>query len=120
MPTSFVSLAFGLRLAGGTGGLRLASEMLRPNVVSFLDIMLRHSEGYRFEEATITEGSTAAGRNLRELDLFGRFAINPLAIREGDAFHYNPSPDHKLKAGDTLLVIAEPDKLASLRQYLSA
>lgn len=102
------------------GGLRLASEMLRPNVVSFLDIMLRHSEGYRFEEATITEGSTAAGRNLRELDLFGRFAINPLAIREGDAFHYNPSPDHKLKAGDTLLVIAEPDKLASLRQYLSA
>lgn len=103
------------------GGMRLASEMLRPNVVSFLDVMLRHSEGYRFEEATITERSAAAGSTLGHLDLFGKFAINPVAICEGGkTFHYNPSPDHKLKVGDTLVVIAEPDKLARLRQYLSA
>ena len=103
------------------GGLRLASEMLRPNVVSFLDLMLRHSEGYRFEEATITANSAAAGSTLRHLDLFGKFAINPVAIRDGgETFHYNPSPDHQLKAGDTLVVIAEPEKLARLRQFLSA
>jgi len=103
------------------GGLRLASEMLRPNVVSFLDIMLRHSEGYRFEEATITPGSTAAGKSLKHLDLFAKFGINPVAIREGGkAFHYNPNPDHKLKIGDTLVVIAEPDKLAKLRKYVAA
>jgi voltage-gated potassium channel len=102
------------------GGLRLASEMLRPNVVSFLDTMLRHSDDYRFEEATLTPSSTAAGKTLREIDLFGRFAINPVAIRDGgETFHYNPSPDHRLKAGDTLVVIAEPDKLGQLRRYLS-
>lgn len=103
------------------GGLRLASEMLRPNVVSFLDIMLRQSEGYRFEEATVTPGSASAGKTLRHLDLFGKFGINPVAIREGGkTFHYNPSPDHKLKPGDTLVVIAEPDKLAKLRKYVAA
>lgn len=103
------------------GGLRLASEMLRPNVVSFLDIMLRHSEGYRFEEATIKEGSPAGGKTLRHLDLFGKFGINPVAIRDGGkTFHYNPHPDHKLKVGDTLVVIAEPDKLAKLRKFVAA
>jgi len=70
------------------GGLRLASEMLRPNVVSFLDIMLRHSEGYRFEEATVTAASPAAGKTLHSLDFYGRFGIQPVAIREsGKSFH---------------------------------
>ena len=104
------------------GGLRLASEMLRPNVVSFLDVMLRHSGGYRFEEATVKEGSPAAGKSLQHLDLFTRFGIQPVAIRDHgkEAFHYNPAPGHKLKVGDTLVVIAEPDKLAKLRKYIAA
>jgi voltage-gated potassium channel len=101
------------------GGLRLASEMLRPNVVGFLDIMLRHSEGYRFEEATVASTSAAAGKTLQHLDLYGNFGIQPVAIREGGkAFHYNPSPKHVVKAGDTLVVIAEPAKLAKLRKYV--
>ena len=32
------------------GGLRMASEMIRPAVVSFLDIMVRDPQGYRVEE----------------------------------------------------------------------
>lgn len=103
------------------GGLRLASEMLRPHVVSFLDIMLRHSEGYRFEEATVGANSPAAGKTLKNLDLYERFGIQPVAIREGGkTFHYNPSPAHTLKAGDTLVVIAEPSKLAKLRKFVAS
>jgi voltage-gated potassium channel len=103
------------------GGLRMASEMLRPNVVSFLDIMLRQSAGYRFEEAAIGPKSPAAGSHLEDLELYRRFAVSPVAIREGGKdFHYNPSPKHKLKAGDTLVFIAEPEKLQKLRKYLAA
>jgi voltage-gated potassium channel len=102
------------------GGLRMASEMLRPNVVSFLDIMLRQSQGYRFEEASITPSGPAAGKHLEDLDLFKRFGVNPVAIREGGKeFVYNPSPKHKLKGGDTLVVIAEPEKVQKLRKYLA-
>jgi voltage-gated potassium channel len=101
------------------GGLRLASEMLRPNVVSFLDIMLRHSGGYRFEEATV--GPAAAGKTLHSLGLWDKFGIHPVAIRDGGKeFHYNPAPGHKLKSGDTLVLIAEPAKLAKLRKAVSA
>ena len=103
------------------GGLRMASEMLRPNVVSFLDIMLRQSAGYRFEEAGIGPKSPAAGKHLEDLDLYKRFGVNPVAIREGGKdFHYNPSPKHKLKVGDTLVFIAEPEKLHKLRKFLTA
>jgi voltage-gated potassium channel len=103
------------------GGLRLASEMLRPNVVSFLDIMIRGSKGVRFEEAPIPNGSPAAGKSLESLDLHKKFGINPIAIREGGKeFSYNPSPKHHLKAGDTLVVIAEPDRLVKLRKFLAA
>ena len=101
------------------GGLRLASEMLRPNVVSFLDIMLRHSGGYRFEEATV--GPIASGHTLHSLGLWDKFGIHPVAIRDGGKeFHYNPAPGHRLKQGDTLVLIAEPAKLAKLRKAVSA
>jgi voltage-gated potassium channel len=101
------------------GGLRIASEMLRPNVVSFLDVMLRNSEGYRFEEAQV--GPAANGKTLASLGLFDKYGINPVAIREGGkTFHYNPSPSHRLKTGDTLVMIAEPDKLGKLRKFLIA
>jgi voltage-gated potassium channel len=103
------------------GGLRLASEMLRPNVVSFLDIMIRGSKDVRFEEAPIPEGSAAAGRTLESLQLHRHFGINPIAIRDGGKdFHYNPAPTHKVKSGDTLVVIAEPDRLSKLKKYLAA
>jgi voltage-gated potassium channel len=103
------------------GGLRLASEMLRPNVVSFLDIMIRGSKDVRFEEAPIPAGSPAAGKSLESLNLLKRFGISPIAIRDGGKdFHYNPTPGHHLKAGDTLVVIAEPERLHKLRKFLTA
>ena len=103
------------------GGLRMASEMLRPNVVSFLDVMLRQSQGYRFEEAAIGTGSHASGKHLEDLDLFKKFGVNPVAIREGGKdFIYNPSPKHRVKAGDTVVMIAEPEKVQRVKKYLAA
>lgn len=103
------------------GGLRLASEMLRPNVVSFLDIMIRSAEGVRFEEAPIPNNSQAVDKSLESLNLHKRFGINPIAVREGGKkFHYNPAPSYRLKGGDTMVVIAEPDRLKKLRTFLEA
>ncbi len=103
------------------GGLRMASELVRPNIVSFLDIMLRSAKGVRFEEATIPANSKAIGKTLEQLDIYRHVAISPVAIREGGKeFHYNPSPKYHLKAGDTLVVIAEPEKLIKLKHFLAA
>ncbi len=103
------------------GGLRMASELVRPNVVSFLDVMLRQSKGVRFEEAPVPAGSPAVGKTLGALDLQGSLGLSPVAVREGGKdFVYNPGPQQRLKAGDTLVVIAEPEKLAKLRKLLGA
>ena len=45
------------------GGLRLASEMVRPSVVEFLDAMLRGDEKLRIEELTIAEGTRVPERS---------------------------------------------------------
>lgn len=103
------------------GGLRMASEMLRPNVVSFLDVMLRSAKGVRFEEAPIVAGSKAAGQTLGSLKLQEHFDLVPVAVRDGGKeFVYNPTAALKLKAGDTLVVIAEPEKIVKLRKFLAA
>ncbi len=103
------------------GGLRIASERSGPNVVTFLDVMLRESKGVRVEEATLPEGSPHAGRTLADLKLMERLGLQPIAIREGGKhFLYNPPPDHRLKAHDTLVVISEPEKLARLKQLLKS
>lgn len=103
------------------GGLRIASEMLRPNVVNFLDIMLRSSQGVRFEEAHVPLNSGHAGKTLESLDLFHKFGLQPIALREGGkTFLYNPPPKHHVKGGDTLVVIGEPEKVQKLKKFLAA
>ena len=84
------------------GGLRMASEMLRPSVVSFLDVMLRKDGAdLRIEELSVP--GTLAGRPISDLNL-GRFDhLLLLALRAGASWHYNPSRDQVLSEGDTLI-----------------
>jgi voltage-gated potassium channel len=91
------------------GGLRLASELIRPSVVSFLDLMLRDQSGtMRVDEIGTAEGSPWIGKKLTEVDLHGRYELLLLAIRkiEGD-LKYNPPDDTTLASGDVLVVIGK-------------
>jgi voltage-gated potassium channel len=54
------------------GGMRMASELIRPSVVSFLDTMLRDQDmNLRVEEIRIPEGSPAVGKQFKDLGLSG-------------------------------------------------
>jgi voltage-gated potassium channel len=91
------------------GGLRLASELIRPSVVSFLDLMLRDPSGtFRVEEITVAEDSSWIGKKLAELDLHGRYDLLPLAIRQPDgAVKFNPRDQTLMASGDVLVVMGE-------------
>jgi voltage-gated potassium channel len=91
------------------GGMRLASELIRPSVVSFLDIMLRdQSRTVRVEEIAVSEGSPWMGKKLRETDLHERFDLLALAVRRQDGkLQYNPSAETTLASGDVLVVLGE-------------
>ena len=100
------------------GALRLASEMLRPHVVSFLDAMLREPDSMRVQEIPV--GDAVAGRSLRDLDLQQRAGVVVFALREADTDRhcYNPPPERTLRAGDVLIACANHEQLATVRRLV--
>jgi len=101
------------------GGLRMASELVRPAVVTFLDTMLRQKGGtLRVEEVTIPMGADVADRTLASLKIDDIPETLLLAVRKpktGD-FDFKPSPSTPLEPGLTIVVMAEPDGLERLRK----
>ncbi len=91
------------------GGMRLASELVRPSVVSFLDLMLRDQSGtLRVDEIPVTGNSPWSGKKLSEMDLTGRYELLPLAIRKPDGeIKFNPRGDIVMAGGDVLLVLGD-------------
>lgn len=105
------------------GGMRMASEMLRPHVVTFLDRMLRSRDGsIRVEEGIICEHSPWAGRSLKELDIRRKTGLLLIAMKQpdGDEFDYNPSGDEILKAGTIVIAIGNSEQIVLLRKFCSA
>jgi voltage-gated potassium channel len=98
------------------GALRLASEMLRPHVVSVLDAMLRETTDVRVQEITI--GPAAAGQSLGALTLHERAGIVVFALREaGTRRHvFNPPPERPLAAGDVLIACADAAQVDRARR----
>jgi len=103
------------------GGLRMVSELVRPDTVSFLDVMLRDvDQNMRFEDLKIATGSDAEGKALRDLSLQDRFGVITVGMRnapDGELV-YCPSPDSVLEPGATLVVLGGSDNLRQARQSL--
>ncbi len=100
------------------GGMRMASQMLRPNTVTFLDRMLRGQDpSIRVDEATVEAGSKIEGKTLAQAEIFSRTGLRPIAFQPAgaSAFQYNPSGDEVLTPGSIIFVVGNPDQLASLR-----
>jgi voltage-gated potassium channel len=101
------------------GGMRLASELLRPNVVEFLDEMIRDRDmNLRIEEVNIPAGSAFAGKTLRDSRIRDVTDALVLAIRDRGRFSYNPGPDTVLAAGDTLVLLGRSASVAKLREHI--
>ncbi len=101
------------------GGMRMASEMIRPHVVSFLDRMLRGKDAIRVEEVTIGEGSSWIGHSLREIDIQRRTGLVAVSLKrpEDPEFTYNPSQDAVLTPRSVIVVIGTPEQVSNLRRF---
>jgi voltage-gated potassium channel len=101
------------------GGLRMASDMLRPAVVSFLDMMMRDPRNtLRFEEATVQEGSEFAGKTIVEADVGRKTGAIIVAVRDAESAQYtfNPRGDTLLKANDVIVLIGDLEQVSKLRR----
>ena len=90
-------------------GMRMVSEMVRPTVVTFLDIMMRDkNKNLRVEEITVSDSFT--GQELSALDM-KRFPDTLLmAIKDQDDWVYNPRTDYVINHGSTLIVMTTPEE----------
>lgn len=101
------------------GGLRLASEMIRPITVGFLDSMLREKETHvRFDEVTVAPDSPLVGRPISEVK--GAEGGGPLLVAVvqagADRYEINPPASRPVLAGDRLVMIGETEALAAMRR----
>jgi voltage-gated potassium channel len=104
------------------GGLRLASEALRPHVTSFLDLMLREkARTLRIEEIVVPEASPWVGRRMEELKFRARYSLMPLAVKtslgeQKRDFLVNPPDTLALQAGTVLIVMGDVEEINRARR----
>ncbi len=100
------------------GALRMASEMIRPTVVNFLDSMLRSSRGnLRIHQVMVTENSQVQGKKISESGIKDRFGLLVLGAKQNsNEIEFNPSPEQILEKGMTLIVMGAVDDIASARK----
>ncbi len=110
-----------------TGGIRMASMLLRPQVVSFLDVVSRGDGlALRLEEIRIPAGSGLAGSTLAEARIPQKTGLIVIAIRHQDErgregpWSYNPGPQEELRPGDVLIVMGSGDQIDRLQRAVGA
>jgi voltage-gated potassium channel len=122
-----------LRRAGATTvftpysfiGHRLAHSMLRPHVMSFLDIAsaFRRSADLdlEIEQLQIPKQSPISGKRLDEAHLGKNYGVIVLAVQHTNGgMQFNPPADLKIEAGDVLIAMGERVKLKRLEQDINS
>ena len=100
-----------------TGGMRIASAMVRPHVVNFMDKMLHSDEGLRVEEVIVPNGFDPTP--LATLIPKSRDYLL-MAIQENGKWLFNPADDHPVLGGATLVVMANPEGRAHIEKLVRA
>ncbi|MBI2520184.1 MAG: NAD-binding protein [Bdellovibrio sp.] len=105
------------------GGMRMASEMLRPHVVTFLDRMLRGKEkAARIEEVVVPQNSSLCGKSLEEAHIYQECGLYIMALKSGETgsdFIYNPPLETRLNEGTILLYIADMEQHKKMHHLFS-
>jgi voltage-gated potassium channel len=104
------------------GGMRMASEMIRPHVTSFLDKMLSDRDSLlRVEEVHIRKQSPFVGKAVKEMNLESMGNILLIAARNADGgWVYNPKPAMAIEGGMSFIILATPEEKEILQAFLSA
>jgi len=100
-----------------TGGMRIASAMVRPHVVNFMDQMLRSDDGLRVEEVVVPH--TFADTTVSELTPRTKEYLL-MAVHVNGQWTFNPPDEFMVGGGAVLVIMANPNGRVHLENLLRA
>lgn len=100
------------------GGMRMASQLIRPSVVSFLDVMLRSKDAtIRVEEINISPGSHLLNKTLADSGILDVEGVTVIAISNcSGSYEFNPPKNRLLGINDIIIVMGKVDRILILQQ----
>lgn len=96
----------------------MAALMLRPTVISFLDIMTHAGDiVLDLEDVVVGKNSSVKEKTLMEARIPEKTGLIILAIRKklDNRWIFNPSSDEVLKLGDTMVVLGTEEQVQLLK-----
>jgi len=101
------------------GGLRMVSEMVRPAVVNFLDIMLRaKDQTIRIDEIDLSEGSLLIGKSIKDTGILDTEGVTVVALRDSmsDSYLFNPSGATRLHENNIIIIMGKVDIINKIKE----
>lgn len=99
------------------GGRKMAQTILRPNVVTFIDLAMKEDVDLSMEEIPVAATSPLVGTALKDSGI--RQKLNTIIVsikRANGDMIFNPSPGTQIDAGDTLIALGMRQNLDSLEK----
>jgi voltage-gated potassium channel len=103
-------------------GTRMALAAMRPNVVDFMAIAVSdEKDGLRIEEVVVSSGSSLIGKSFKEIDIRAKYGLNVIGIKRADGqIVYNPTADHIIETGETLIMVGGGGQLSRIDELCAA
>ncbi len=106
-----------------SGAMHIASAMLRPHAVDFMDRMLQSDDALRMEEVEVPSGFQpvdlgALRRRMGQMRQHSREYLL-VATHEQGRWEFNPDDDYQVRAGTTLVIMATPQGREQMDKLLA-
>ncbi len=102
-------------------GMRMASVILRPTLISFLEVMMTSTDlSLRLEEISIPPDSNLVNKTLSEARIPQRTGLIVIALKRAkdSQWFFNPVSSTVLNKNDKLIVLGESDRIEKLHEMI--
>lgn len=105
------------------GGAHLAHNLMKPDVVEFLDLLdVGGTSSQNIEEILVSDlPDSSKAHMLKDLDIRKRTGCNIIGFKDhnGD-YVINPEPEHQLKSNSKLFVLGNEEQIRKLRELIGS
>jgi len=102
------------------GGRKMAHTILRPTVVTLMELAMQEGVEWSMEEIAVKENSPLVGVPLIDTGIRKDLDLIIVAIKRADGtLLFNPTPQTTLQGGDTLIAVGMRHNLEKLEEIMS-